>query len=52
VTLLANFVRNLGEWLADEQSAGACGKRGKPGCRRAAEAVRTRIDWKYALGLD
>src|ERR1022692_1620563 len=61
----------LGEWLADEQFAGAYGKRGKPGWppgrlalvtvfqmaedltdRQAAEAVRTRIDWKYALGLD
>ena len=61
----------LGEWLADEQFAGACGKHGKPGWppgrlalvtvfqmaenltdRQAAEAVRTRIDWKYALGLD
>jgi hypothetical protein len=61
----------LGEWLADEQFAGACGTRGKPGWppgrlalvtvfqmaedltgRQAAEAVRTRIDWKYALGLD
>ncbi len=60
----------LGEWLADEQFAGAYGKRGKPGWppgrlalvtvlqmaedltgRQAAEAVRTRIDWKYALGL-
>ncbi len=61
----------LGEWLADEQFAGAYGTRGKPGWppsrlalvtifqevedltdRQAAEAVRTRIDWKYALGLD
>ena len=61
----------LGEWLADEQFAGAYGVRGKPGWppsrlalvtifqlaenltdRQAAEAVRTRIDWKYALGLD
>jgi hypothetical protein len=61
----------LGEWLADERFAGACGVRGKPGWppsrlalvtvlqmaedltdRQAAEAVRTRIDWKYALGLD
>jgi IS5 family transposase len=61
----------LGEWLADEQFAGAYGKRGKPGWppgrlalvtvfqmaedltdRQAAEAVRTRIDWKYSLGLD
>ena len=60
----------LGAWLADEQFAGACGVRGKPGWppsrlalvtifqeaenlagRQAAEAVRTRIDWKYALGL-
>ena len=60
----------LGEWLADEQFAGAYGVRGKPGWppgrlalvtvfqmaedltdRQAAEAVRTRIDWKYALGL-
>ena len=59
----------LGEWLADEQFAGAYGVRGKPGWpparlalvtifqmaedltdRQAAEAVRTRIDWKYALG--
>jgi len=57
------------EWLAGEQFAGACGKRGRPGWppgrlalvtvlqmaedltdRQAAEAVRTRIDWKYALG--
>jgi hypothetical protein len=61
----------LGEWLADEQFAGAYGVRGKPGwppsClalvtvfqmaedltdRQAAECVRTRIDWKYTLGLD
>jgi Transposase DDE domain/Transposase domain (DUF772) len=61
----------LGEWLADEQFAGAYGVRGKPGWppsrlalvtifqmaedltdRQAAEAVRTRIDWKYALGLE
>jgi hypothetical protein len=61
----------LGEWLSDEQFAGACGTRGKPGWppgrlalvtvfqmaedltgRQAAEAVRTRIGWKYALGLD
>jgi IS5 family transposase len=61
----------LGEWLADEQFAGAYGVRGKPGWppsrlalvtifqmaenlsdRQVAEAVRTRIDWKYALGLD
>ena len=69
---LAVMVRDqLGEWLADEQFAGAYGKRGKPGWppsrlalvtifqmaedltdRQAAEAVRTRIDWKYALGLD
>src|SRR5260370_24210089 len=61
----------LGEWLADEQFAGAYGTWGKPGWRpsrlalvtifqeaedlterQAAEAVRTRIDWKYALGLD
>jgi transposase len=61
----------LGEWLADEQFAGAYGTRGKPGWppgrlalvtvlqmaedltdRQAAAAVRTRIDWKYALGLD
>jgi transposase len=61
----------LGEWLSDEQFAGAYGTRGKPGWppsrlalvtifqmaenltdRQAAEAVRTRIDWKYALGLD
>ncbi len=60
----------LGEWLADDQFAGAYGVRGKPGWppgrlalvtifqmaedltdRQAAEAVRTRIDWKYALGL-
>ncbi len=60
----------LGEWLADEQFAGAYGVRGKPGWppsrlalvtvfqkaedltdRQAAECVRTRIDWKYALGL-
>jgi IS5 family transposase len=61
----------LGEWLADEQFAGAYGVRGKPGWppsrlalvtifqmaedltdRQAAEHVRNRIDWKYALGLD
>jgi len=61
----------LGEWLSDEQFAGAYGVRGKPGWppsrlalvtifqmaedltdRQAAEHVRTRIDWKYALGLD
>ena len=61
----------LGEWLSDEQFAGAYGVRGKPGWppsrlalvtifqkaenvtdRQAAEQVRTRIDWKYALGLD
>ena len=61
----------LGEWLSDEQFAGAYGVRGKPGWpparlalvtifqlaedltdRQAAEYVRTRIDWKYALGLD
>jgi hypothetical protein len=68
---LAVLVRDkLGAWLADEQFAGACGVRGKPGWpparlalvtifqkaenltdRQAAEAVRTRIDWKYALGL-
>jgi len=60
----------LGEWLSDEQFAGAYRVRGKPGWppsrlalvtifqkaenltdRQAAEAVRTRIDWKYALGL-
>ena len=60
----------LGEWLSDEQFAGAYGVRGKPGWppsrlalvtvfqkaenltdRQAAEAGRTRIDWKYALGL-
>jgi transposase len=60
----------LGEWLADEQFAGAYGVRGKPGWppsrlalvtifqkaenltdRQAAEHVRVRIDWKYALGL-
>jgi transposase len=60
----------LGEWLSDEQFAGAYGVRGKPRWppsrlalvtvfqkaenltdRQAAEAVRTRIDWKYALGL-
>jgi len=69
---LAVMVRDqLGEWLADEQFAGACGVRGKPGWppsrlalvtifqkaedltdRQVAEAVHTRIDWKYALGLD
>ena len=69
---LAVMVRDqLGEWLTDEQFAGAYGVRGKPGWppsrlalvtifqmaedltdRQAAEAVRTRIDWKYALGLD
>jgi transposase len=61
----------LGEWLSDEQFAGAYGVRGKPGWppsrlalvtifqmaenltdRQAAGGVRTRIDWKYALGLD
>ena len=61
----------LGEWLSDEQFAGAYGVRGKPAWppgrlalvtvfqmaenrtdQQAAEAVRTRIDWKYALGLD
>jgi IS5 family transposase len=61
----------LGEWLSDEQFAGAYGVRGRPGWppsrlalvtifqkaenlsdRQVAEAVRTRIDWKYALGLD
>ena len=61
----------LGEWLSDEQFAGAYGARGKPGWppsrlalvtifqqaenltdRQTAEQVRTRIDWKYALGLD
>src|SRR5260370_6688000 len=61
----------LGEWLSDEQFAGAYGVRGKLGwprsrlalvtiCqkaenladRQAAEQVRARIDWKYALGLD
>lgn len=61
----------LGEWLSDEQFAGAYGVRGKPGWppsrlalvtifqkaenltdRQVAECVRTRIDWKYALGLD
>ena len=61
----------LGEWLSDEQFAGAYGVRGKPGWpparlalvtifqlaedltdRQAAEHVRTRIDWKYALGLE
>src|SRR5258708_2083265 len=61
----------LGEWLSDEQFAGAYGVRGKPGWppsrlalvtifqkaenlsdRQVAEAVRTRIDWKYALGLN
>ena len=61
----------LGEWLSDEQFAGAYGVRGKPGWppsrlalvtvfqmaedltdRQAAEAARTRIDWKYALGLN
>ena len=69
---LAVMVRDqLGEWLTDEQFAGAYGVRGKPGWppgrlalvtifqmaedltdRQAAEAARTRIDWKYALGLD
>ena len=61
----------LGEWLSDEQFAGAYGVRGKPGWpparlalvtifqmaedltdRQATEHVCTRIDWKYALGLD
>src|SRR5260221_9868361 len=61
----------LGEWLSDDQFAGAYGNRGQPGWppgrlalvtvfqragaltgRQAAEAGRTRIDWKYALGLD
>ena len=70
--LLPVLVRDkLGEWLSDEQFAGAYGVRGKPGWppsrlalvtvfqkaenltdRQAAECVRTRIDWKYALGLD
>jgi transposase len=60
----------LGEWLHDEEFAGAFGVRGRPGWppsrlavvtvlqraenlsdRMAAEAVRTRLDWKYLLGL-
>ena len=69
---LSVLVRDkLGEWLADEQFAGAYGVRGKLGWppsrlalvtvfqkvedltdRQAAECIRTRIDWKYALGLD
>ena len=60
----------LGEWLSDEQFAGAYRGARQAGLaaeppglvtifqkaenltdRQAAEAVRTRIDWKYALGL-
>jgi transposase len=68
---LAVQVRDrLGEWLHDEEFAGAFGVRGRPGWspsrlalvtvlqraenltdRLAAEAVRTRLDWKYLLGL-
>lgn len=68
---LAVTVRDrLGEWLRDEELAGAFGVRGRPGWppsrlalvtvlqraenlsyRMAAEAVRTRLDWKYLLGL-
>jgi hypothetical protein len=50
-----------GEWLEDEDFAAAFGIRGRPGWslqraenltdRLAAESVRTRIDWKYLLGL-
>ena len=68
---LAVQVRDrLGEWLHDEEFAGAFGDRGRPGWspsrlalvtvlqraenlgdRQAAEAARTRIDWKYLMGL-
>ena len=68
---LAVQVRDrLGEWLRDEEFAGAFGDRGRPGWspsrlalvtvlqraenlgdRQAAEAARTRIDWKYLMGL-
>jgi len=68
---LAVTVRDrLGEWMHDEDFAGAFGQRGRPGWppsrlalvtvfqmaedlddRGAAEAVRTRLDWKYALGI-
>src|ERR1039457_4426740 len=52
---LAVLIRDrLGEWLRDEDFAAAFGSRGKPGWspgRLAAGAVRTRIDWKYLLGL-
>ncbi len=68
---LAVTVRDrLGEWLRDEEFAGAFGVPGTPGRppsrlalvtvlqraenltdRMAAEAVRTRLDWKYLLGL-
>ena len=68
---LAVTVRDrLGEWLADEDFAGAFGIRGRPGWapsrlalvtvlqmaedlgdRAAADAVRERMSWKYALGL-
>jgi transposase len=68
---LAVTVRDrLGQWLRDEEFAGAFGVRGRPGWppsrlalvtvlqragnltdRMAAEAVRTRLDWKYLLGL-
>ena len=69
---LAVMVRDqLGEWLTDEQFAGAYGSARQARLppsrlalvtifqmaedltdRQAAEAARTRIDWKYALGLD
>ena len=68
---LAATVRDrLGEWLADEDFAGAFGIRRRPGWapsrlalvtvlqmaedlgdRAAADAVRERMSWKYALGL-
>src|ERR1700729_1192232 len=68
---LAGSMRDrLGQWLADEEVAAACGARGRRGWapsrlavvtvlqmaenltdRQAAEAVRTRLDWQYALGL-
>lgn len=68
---LAVTIRDrLGEWLGDEDFAGAFGIRGRPGWppsrlalvtvlqmaedlgdRAAADAVRERMSWKYALGL-
>jgi transposase len=68
---LAVTVRDrLGQWLGDEDFAGAFGIRGRPGWapsrlalvtvlqmaedlgdRAAADAVRERMSWKYALGL-